>query len=288
MNLKYKKDISDEKLILDIAQTKEKQKNNMVNSNKKKYEFDIKDKNNNFDPNKKPEKKLEYDIQSSSQDPLLNIVKILYDDKTYEVFNLIVKYISIGDDEIDNKLQFGNTEINKSLTILENDRLIRKIENKNREKTKVQVTKYKKVPDYLGDLEKKIKIFRKNLVKERERLCTIEYYCKTCNETYNEMHFSHFNEKCRQCNVRLVKKEDNVKLNFEIVEKIMEKVNENYEKCKLKDLYSNQDNGPLQRLEYNLTDHETMDNLNFFDKKYEDELRFFSELLNFEINKKYK
>lgn len=281
MNPKYKKE-TDEKLITDIAQPREKLKN-MVNSNKKKNEFDIKDKNNNFDPNfyKKPEKKLEYDIQSSSQDPLLNIVKILYDDKTYEVFNLIVKYISIGDDEIDNKLQFGNTEINKSLTILENDRLIRKIENKNREKTKVQVSKYKKVPDYLGDLDKKIKIFRKNLEKERERLCTIEYFCKICNETYNEMHFSHFNEKCRTCNVRLVKKEDNVKLNFEIVEKIMEKVNENYEKCKLKDLFSNQDNGPLQRLEYNLTDHETMDNLNFFDKKNEDELRFFSELCNF-------
>lgn len=286
------KNESIQKTITDIAQPKSEKSQILENSKKKQINsnisMDFKDKNydNNILINNKKKDKLEHDLHSKSLTPLLNIAKILYDEKTYEVFNLIVKYEEIGDDKIDNKLHFGNTEINKSLTILEGDRLIKKVENKKKDgyNSKVVVNIFEKNPYYINDLDKKLKIFLKNIERKKEEISSVKYYCIKCNETYPVEKLNHLKNKCKDCDIKLTRKEDDAKINFDVINKLIEKINENFERCKQinrNDYYKSDINNPLQRLEFNLSDQETIDNLNFFDKKYEDELRFFSEFFNY-------
>lgn len=141
------------------------------------------------------------------------IVKLLYDDLSYEIINYLIRNnhkTIIDEQEITADLNLSYTQIRQSIIILQSHRIVLTQEHKNKkeEKEKEKDIKYMKKnktsdvylnPDYISIIQNRFDMLKNKLTKKIQDYKTRKFICPECNEIFTLSDYAHFNQRCKKC-----------------------------------------------------------------------------------------
>lgn len=179
------------------------------------------------------------------------LVKILYDDTTYEIINYIVRQHQQGNSRIIDEqemafeLNLSYNQVRQSLIVLQSHRIILSQEHKKKkgeEKEELQLNasnlkaiKKNKTSDvyinedYVPIIDNLFDLLEKKLERKFKEAETQRYKCLQCNEEFTLSDYAHFNKCCKKCitrppltEIKAEKKDDIRKKTNEILSKVKE------------------------------------------------------------------